>query len=77
MMFGPNITGKSDGVRVFQADAGTGAFGEYEVSKGAQGDGYTNNVNALSFQASSSDATFGNSSTVQPSSLRLLPCIKL
>ena len=55
----------------------SGALTKYEASRGAMGQGYTSNVMALSIQASLGNSIYGQSSTVQPPSIRLMPCIKI
>ena len=75
VMFGPNITGKfgcADGgsvtwvgpLKVVSDAAGRTGWG---------GDGGSN----IDIDTSWADSTYGKSSTVQPSSIRLLPVIKI
>lgn len=80
-MLGPNISG------TFNAQANnyqnsnwaakvSGAFVDSKPYPGSQ-HAYTQvSGNGYGFDASSSNATYSNSTTVQPPSLRLLPCIK-
>lgn len=82
MMFGPNITG------AFNAQANnynnsnwasvvSGAFVDSKPYPGSQ-HAYTQvSGNGYGFDASSSNATYSKSTTVQPAALRLLPCIKI
>lgn len=82
VMFGPNITG------AFNAQANnynnsnwasvvSGAFVDSKPYPGSQ-HAYTQvSGNGYGFDASSSNATYSKSTTVQPAALRLLPCIKI
>ena len=82
VMFGPNITG------TFNAQANnyqnsnwaakvSGAFVDSKPYPGSQ-HAYTQvSGNGYGFDASSSNATYSKSTTVQPAALRLLPCIKI
>ena len=82
VMFGPNITG------TFNAQANnyqnsnwaakvSGAFVDSKPYPGAQ-HAYTQvSGNGYGFDASSSNATYSKSTTVQPAALRVLPCIKI
>lgn len=67
----PNITGQftSDD----QGPNPTGAF--YRVA-GSQGDGGEGGGRLVGFNASRSNSIYGNSNTVQPPAITLLPCIK-
>ena len=68
----PNITGW--GLRGGQDNIGGGAF---FVTATERGNGGTVNYGAdYSFDASRSNTIYGNSTTVQPPALTLLPCIK-
>lgn len=80
-MFGPNITG------TFNAQANnyqnsnwaakvSGAFVDSKPYPGSQ-HAYTQvSGNGYGFDASIANAMYAGSSTVQPASIRLLPCIK-
>ena len=76
MMFGPNITG-TFGAAIggnVETDS-TGPFWSKSIvggRSGWSGDGGT----IYGFDVSRSDGTYGKASTVQPASLRFLPCIK-
>ena len=75
----PNITGKTGSAKLQNGPAeytqGAGAFrrsgGSIESGDGAQWTGI-----CWDFDASWSSSTFGSSQTVQPTSMKLLPCIK-
>ena len=80
-MFGPNISGdfnaqpNSIGDN-FKAHA-SGAFLATNPYPGFINNGTFNTPSGgYDFDASSSSGVYGKASTVQPSSLRLLPCIK-
>ena len=83
MMFGPNITGSftvytSAGAN--QSDNNNEASGAFSLSDGGgNGESYkfANHRPKWSFSAARSSSLFGGSSSVQPPSLRLLPCIKI
>ena len=71
-MFGPNISGSF--VAVFTGNKVSGAFSSDGTSRsksGADWDGQQ-----INFSASSSSGVYGKSSTVQPSSIRLMFYIK-
>lgn len=78
---GPNITGSAS----FQNNVGltnekgivTGAFtaGSEFPDTFSKVNGY--GTSAIVFDASLADSTYGSSESVQPSSLKLLPCIKI
>lgn len=77
----PNITGEGDWV--FGGYASTGKFtgSMYHVSlpnnPGATGgNDYYNGKPGIGIDASRSSSIYGNASTVQPSSLRMIPCVK-
>lgn len=83
MMFGPNISGATaardlinayNGLDVYQ----TGVFfWNQKNSKGALSGGvHTDAGGTLNLDASRVSSVFGASTTVQPASLWLLPCIK-
>ena len=84
LMFGPNISGATaardltnayNGLDVYQSGA---FFWNQKNSKGSLAGGvHTDAGGTLNLNASMSDDTYGASETVQPSSVRLLPCIKL
>lgn len=73
VIFGPNITGKF-GASKADNQTISGAFSNAGYLNGANGS-QTSAVQ-FSFDASSSDSTFGRSSGVQPPAMALLPCIK-
>ena len=76
----PNITGTMPSwIWVFVNRDPTGAFskGELHSQKIEAGQAATKNVETHEFHANLSSATYGASSTVQPASIRLLPCIKI
>ena len=80
LMFGrPNISGSfSNGYRGMVGSA-TGAFGHPEPWKKFMDWGSTGSVSAYDgagFDASWSNQLFGQSQSVQPASMRALPCIK-
>ena len=64
---------------VFYARQPSGAFskGETYAQRVKSGSGENLNLEAHEFHANLSSATYGASSTVQPASIRLLPCIKI
>lgn len=76
VMFGPNITGTVTGL-----DYGSGGWtgGAFNVLKLYPGTTISSESCAgrSSFMASRSSSVYGKSSTVQPSALRLIPCIKI
>ena len=77
MMFGlPNITGEAGVTMSWSAGDPNGclAFGS-KKHDGASGSDTSGRY--LVLDASKASSIFGNGSSVQPSSLRLLPCIKL
>ena len=86
VMFGPNIIGHSELDTTVDGNSliflASGAFSREVVQ--ASG-GYAAYQSVLTvqrhgnfdFDASNSNAIFGKSSVVQPSSIRLLPCIKI
>lgn len=82
MMLGPNISGRtgigwSSGLGATTDIGQTGAFQVTEgVDRTASSGGIGNWDYHLDFDASESDSIFGMGSTVQPSSLLLVPCIK-
>ena len=78
----PNITGSLDSQRSFIIDYRTGYEGALKSLRSVQqdwdsrGSGGPNSGSKFDFDASRSNSLFGESLTVQPPSLRLLPCIK-
>ena len=81
LMFGPNITGdfnaqpNSTGDN-FKSHA-TGAFLTTNPYPGFINNGTYNLQNGgYDFDASSASSIYGTASTVQPASIRLLPCVK-
>lgn len=80
-MFGPNITGsfgRLTGTRGVDEGTFTGAFdlnGATNLSHGGS-EGATNARNA-DFDASRCSVIYGETETVQPPAVRLLPCIKI
>lgn len=71
----PNITGEFQGGDSLQSLA-TGAFGMVSETQSAIGGG-SYRLDKGDFKASRSSSVYGKSTTVQPSSVRVLPCIKL
>ena len=75
VMFGPNITGR------FQAESWniTGRQGAFYIRKKSLGgaSGSDGEAHEVSLDSSYSSSVYGRSSTVQPSALRLIPCIKI
>lgn len=82
-MFGPNITGAFNGQQNSWTEQGAytthvqGAFIDSKPYPGAINQGVLNLGAGFGFDASSSNDTYSKSTTVQPSALRLLPCIKI
>ena len=77
VMFGPNITGDYQALSAVNWQQANGAFyidGEHGAI--AQGIESQTSLSHMRFTASRLSAVFGNSQTVQPLSIRLLPCIK-
>ena len=77
----PNITGKIDGKNGFLFSwwkgSMSGAFScETANPMTSTGEGGAVSVTKISFSSHDSQSMYGVSSTVQPASLRLLPCIK-
>lgn len=83
-MFGPNIIGrhKNNTYQIFDAQYfGKGLSGAFELETATSKLGIRASEGAYSganfkFDASGYDSTYGSSSYVQPSSLRLVHCIK-
>lgn len=76
-MFGrPNITGKEQGDENPPIETCTGAFYKDGIYSNT-GAGSVAGSGILGFDASRANAIYGKSSTVQPPSVRVLPCIKL
>lgn len=81
LMFGPNITGSasfhamSDN-SVRERATFLGALYQGEKGSYSAGASYDQSNFVIGFDASKSSAIFGRSSTVQPPSISLLPCIK-
>lgn len=82
VMLGPNITGRPMGQwTTHYDDVGLdGAFYEESVWNGTRllgyGDWRTSSGYASGLDAELSSSVYGNAQTVQPSSLRILPCIR-
>ena len=79
MMFGPNISGYitvRTGVDVNGDFSGAFSY-ERGASYEAVGLASPDRSVIANFSASGSNQAFGRSSSVQPASVRLLPCIKL
>ena len=75
VMFGPNITGNTGDRGGLTVDArDNGCFYIQDASRNFN-DGEWSQV-TLYLDASRSSSVFGGASTVQPASLRFLPCIK-
>ena len=73
----PNITGQVTGYndRGFLQNP-SGAFYEVLSGKSGNSEGQRTATVTLGFSADKSSGTFGSAETVQPASLRILPCIK-
>ena len=80
MMFGPNISGTFATAKLQSGGDeylnGSGAFKRIATSQVESCDGAQWSGVSWNFDASRVDAVFGDSSTVQPEALQLLPCIK-
>ena len=80
VMFGPNITGSLYAGGIFSCYEAVGALAGSNVGNRNRGathsDAKNTQVLELLFKADNSNDLYGSSSSVQPSSLRLLPCIK-
>ena len=74
VMFGPNITGELPSVRSY--GTGTGAFYQGETGYGYSHMSSTGR-DSVAFSAGRSSSLYDEASTVQPSSLRLIHCIKI
>ena len=74
VMFGPNITGELQSVRSY--GTGTGAFYQGETGYGYSHMSSTGR-DSVAFSAGRSSSLYDEASTVQPSSLRLVHCIKI
>ena len=74
----PNITGtiKPAGAKEVDISPASGAFTVSQGSRMGQQATSGTNASAFSFSASRSSSVYGNASTVQPSALRLIACIK-
>ena len=74
----PNITGtiKTDGLRGSINPQPAGAF-YWDQQNNSSHSGGSNNGGLMGFSADRVNKIYGSSSTVQPASLRFLPCIKL
>lgn len=82
LMFGPNISGTFNGQQNskngndgFKTHV-SGAFVDSKPFPGAINQGVMNLGAGFGFDASKSNSTYSKSTTVQPASLRILPCIK-
>lgn len=71
----PNITGSVGQAALHQA-AASGALTQTKISDEGEVSGNDHSLHNISFSASRSSSIYGNSNTVQPKSLTLLPCIK-
>lgn len=77
VMFGPNITGTLNPVcQEGYATAPSGAFSR-TTGGGMTGYEFARMKTNFVFDASDSSSTYGSASTVQPSALRSLLCIKI
>lgn len=66
------------GVFIVEDTQSTGAFSNtLELKTVGLGPGASYGFNQLSFDASKSNVIYGNSTTVTPPSVKLLPCVKL
>ena len=75
VIFGPNITGNVNVAKGWGSIADAGALYR-EGTTQAPGGGAANGTYVY-LVASRSSSVFGSSSTVQPPSVALLPCIKI
>ena len=82
---GPNITGtgylkRSDsgryGLGGFQTTGAFSPYGDVADGTGTENSGIRNVQSGFELEASRSSGVFGGSTSVQPPSLRVLPCIK-
>lgn len=72
----PNITGSAGkGLRLYGNEL-SGAFYRSDSYNTAPGEGTYTAYSTITFDASSSSAIYGNSTTVQPPAVTALPCIK-
>lgn len=77
----PNITGEIDGnngvLFCWWSGSTSGAFSHEEgTPQSPGGEAHPTSVQVLSFSASDSQSIYGRSASVQPASVRVLPCIK-
>ena len=78
LMLGPNITGKvtyGHNGMIGRKGSAEGAFGKIACSESDASSG-KETASDLDFSGSRSSNIFGSSITVQPTSVRLYPCIK-
>lgn len=76
LMFGrPNITGKFGEVKDFKTSTQIGAFSGEAKGIGGVMEGERGGV--ISFDASRSSSLYGKSGSLQPASVRFLPCIRI
>ena len=74
----PGITGSFSG-KIEKIDSPDGAFSAYKTATGNQWTSNSNNatyITNFNFNASRSSSIYGNSTTVQPPALTMLPIIK-
>ena len=81
VMFGPNISGEGDWLYGGYASTGKFTGAMYHVSLqnlsgSTGGNDYYGGKPGIGIDASRSSSTYGNASTVQPSSVRLILCVK-
>ena len=72
----PNITGSTETTGTSCFTAASGAFSTTGSVMYITANRQTQDAYAISLDASDSSSVYGRSSTVQPSALRLIPCIK-
>ena len=76
-MFGPNITGEVKGSAGQSFAFGLSTSGAFYKGSSAHGaSDHSSGSNAIAIDASRASATFGKATSVQPPSIRFLPCIK-
>ena len=82
-MFGPNITGSVKNSSLYDHDESsfrspTGAFSVSGEARCVDDEGGVREEGGatLTFRASASSSIYGGSASVQPASLRLIPCLK-
>ena len=81
MMLGPNITGSLFAGGIYSCYSAVGALAGSNVGNRNNGathsDARNLQVLELLFNAGNSNGLYGSSGSVQPSSIRLMPCIRI